>query len=212
MAESEVAGHDISPIKLNLPDLGPHGKISAKETKEFLRLIQNRSDKNPLYQLTDKAQAVSGMQAVNALQSLYDLLRNDGIEIFSLDDVQKLMSSISRSSDMINKIFKQLGIDSVTREDEVDADPLARMLTEVNFDDYCPPQMQDTFIKAKRDIVKTETGVEEDDDGTGEEKLKKMVNEIRQPIKAWNVDPEAESSVGQSDEVIDFEDQRERKI
>jgi hypothetical protein len=208
----KIPGVDINPIKLDLPDLGVHGKISKKEINEFLKLIQQRSDKNPLYQLTDKIQAASGIQAAVQLQSLYNLMRDSGIEIYSLDDVQKLISSISKSSDMINKIFKQLGIASDTREEDVDADPLARMLTEINFDDYCPPQMQDTFLKAKRDIVKTETGVEESDSEDDEARLKEMVNEIRQPIKAWNVSPDAESSVGDADEIIDFEDQEVRKI
>jgi hypothetical protein len=120
---------------------------------------------------------------MNILNGLYDSLQNDGLE-GDLDDVQKLVNLIVKSTTGINATFKQLAISSDSREEEVDTDPLSRMLRDLNMDNFTPPPLKEHFLKAKNDIKAIEKGEIYGDSQTDEEK-KEMLEDIKQPIKSW---------------------------
>ncbi len=185
-------------LTLQLPKMSSF-RLTATQIREFIRLLEERATTNPLYSLADRAQAITAIQTMEILNGLYDSLQEKGLE-GDLDDVQKLVNLIVKSTSGINATFKQLAISSESREEEVDTDPLSRMLRDLNLEHYVPPTLKESFLKAKNDIKAIEKGEIYGENQTKEEK-KQMLEDIKKPIKSW---VETEIDTGK-EEVVDLE-------
>jgi hypothetical protein len=183
---------------ISLPKMASF-RLSPSKIREFMQLIQERATTNPLYSLADTAQAITAIQSMSILNSLYDTLSDEGMS-GDMDDINKLVTLIVKANTSVNSTFKQLSISSDNREEEVDTDPLSRMLRELNLDDYTPPMLKAHFIKAKKDIKAIETGEITGDTQTLEEK-QQMLDDIKKPIKSWVETP----TDSEKEEVVDIE-------
>lgn len=185
-------------LTLALPAMSSF-RLTQSQIREFMQLVEERSNTNPLFSLADIIQARSAIQSALILNELYDNLSKEEVE-GDLDDVQKIVNLIIKANTNINNTFKQLSISSDNREEEVDTDPLARMLRELNLDNYTPPVLKENFLKAKKDIKAIERGEIAGDTQTDEEK-QQMLEDIKTPIKSWTEAPiDAEK-----EDVVDIE-------
>lgn len=187
-----------STFTLSLPEMSSF-KLTKTQIREFIQLIEERSNTNPLFSMADKIQANSAIQSALILNGLYETLQDDGLE-GNLDDVSKLVTLIIKANANINNTFKQLAISSDSREEEVDTDPLSRMLRELNLENFMPPMLKEHYIRAKDDIKAVEKGGILGENQTEQEK-KKMLEDIKTPIKSW-VDIPKNSG---KEEVVDLE-------
>ena len=187
-------------LTLLLPEMSSF-RLTKSQIREFIQLLEERATTNPLYSMADRAQAVTAIQTMNVLNSLYDSLANEGLE-GDLDDIQKLVNLIVKSTAGINATFKQLAISSESREEEVDTDPLSRMLRDLNLENFIPPPLKEHFLKAKNDIKAIEKGEIYGENQTDEEK-QQMLEDIKKPIKSW-VETPVDAGKG---EVVDVENE-----
>ena len=190
---------------LSLPEMSSY-RLTKSQLREFMDLITERASSNPLFSMADIVQANNAIQSSLMLNSMYDALHDNKIE-GSIDDVQKIINIIIKANTSVNATFKQLAISSDNREEEVDTDPLARMLRELNLENYVPPPLKSHFLKAKNDIKAIEKGEILGENQTEQEK-KEMLQDIKTPIKSWVETPVDEKE----EEVVDLESEGAKSL
>ena len=173
-------------------------EFRQRDVKEFMALIDQRSG-DELYRMADKLQASTTIQSALAVQAVVDILRDSDLSVSSIEDVQKIISSLNRAVASVNQSLKMLGISGESRKDEVKIDPLIEMLRKIDISKNTPPMLQEEFFNAQKDTAKFEEGPDED---------REVVAEIKKPIKAYTEAP----IDGDKETVVDVEISQEKEI
>ena len=163
----------------DMPDLD---FITRDDADELMQLLYIRAGSNKLNRKADKIQATSAIAAIFSIQAIYKVLQKSQITIGSIEDLQKLIASINRAVAAANSCFKALGIDSNTREEEVQVNDLSEMLLSINLESSQPPLIQKEYLRMKDDIQRTEDGSLPSE----EDEVREAMQAVRQPISVYN--------------------------
>ena len=179
-AKGKVAPDSI--ITMDILDMPDIDFINKSDADKLMQELYVRAGSNELFRHADKMQATSAITAMFALQATYKILQSSQIVIGSIEDIQKLISSINRAIASVNACFKSLGIDGNTRDEEVVVNDLSEMLLALNLESTQPPLIQQEYLRMADDIRRTEDGALPSEEG----EIREAVETVKKPINVYN--------------------------
>ena len=180
------------------PDVIPQEKkeIFSVKLNAFIRELQKRPNVSKLYLYADELLAGVIFANANIIQEITELINSGKVRIKDPEESKALLQQLKGATAEVVNGLKALGVAGSNRAPEVRGDNAMQRLSEMDLKDVLPPELQEVYLAAQKDLARTE-GDDAGFEATGKEgrgSLSSVLSKLKQPIKTYSPTEDDSSS------------------